>query len=70
MLLRKDRKGDGVKPCLADCLVGGVFVGLDSGSCFGWEKVVWRRQWQPIPELLPGKSHGRRSLVGCSPWGR
>ena len=22
------------------------------------------------PELLPGKSHGRRSLVGCSPWGR
>ena len=29
-----------------------------------------RRQWQPTPELLPGKSHGRRSLVGCSPWGR
>ena len=29
----------------------------------------WRRQWQPIPVLLPGKSHGRRSLVGCSPWG-
>ena len=25
-----------------------------------------RRQWQPTPELLPGKSHGRRSLVGCS----
>ena len=29
-----------------------------------------RRHWQPIPVLLPGKSHGRRSLVGCSPWGR
>ena len=29
----------------------------------------WRRQWQPIPVLLPGKSHGWRSLVGCSPWG-
>ena len=28
-----------------------------------------RRQWHPIPVLLPGKSHGRRSLVGCSPWG-
>ena len=28
-----------------------------------------RRQWHPIPELLPGKSHGWRSLVGCSPWG-
>ena len=30
---------------------------------------VRRRQWQPTPVLLPGKSHGRRSLVGCSPWG-
>ena len=29
-----------------------------------------RRQWQPTPVLLPGKSHERRSLVGCSPWGR
>ena len=28
-----------------------------------------RRQWHPSPVLLPGKSHGRRSLVGCSPWG-
>ena len=31
---------------------------------------IRRRQWQPTPALLPGKSHGRRSLVGCSPWGR
>ena len=29
-----------------------------------------RRQWHPTPVLLPGKSHGRRSLVGFSPWGR
>ena len=28
-----------------------------------------RRRWLPTPVLLPGKSHGRRSLVGCSPWG-
>ena len=28
-----------------------------------------RRQWHPTPVLLPGESHGRRSLVGCSPWG-
>ena len=28
-----------------------------------------RRQWQPTPVLLLGKSHQRRSLVGCSPWG-
>ena len=32
--------------------------------------VIWRRQWHPTPVLLPGKSHGRRSLEGCSPWGR
>ena len=30
----------------------------------------WRKQWHPTPVLLPEKSHGRRSLVGCSPWGR
>ena len=29
-----------------------------------------RRQRHPIPVLLPGNSHGQRSLVGCSPWGR
>ena len=29
-----------------------------------------RRQWQPTPVLLPGKSHGWRSLVSCSPCGR
>ena len=28
-----------------------------------------RRQWPPTPVLLPGKSHGWRILVGCSPWG-
>ena len=28
-----------------------------------------RRQWHPTPVLLPGKSPGQRSLVGCSPWG-
>ena len=30
----------------------------------------WRRQWHPTPVLLPGNSHRRRSLVGCSLWGR
>ena len=29
-----------------------------------------RKRWHPTPVLLPGKPHGRRSLVGCSPWGR
>ena len=34
------------------------------------KRVRQRRQWHPTPVLLPGKSHGGRSLVGCSPWGR
>ena len=33
-------------------------------------KITWRRKWQPIPVLLPRESHGQRSLVGYSPWGR
>jgi len=33
------------------------------------KEIPWRRQWQATPVLLPGKSHGWRSLVGCSPWG-
>ena len=35
-----------------------------------WLWVGRRRQWHPTPVLLPGKPHGWRSLVGCSPWGR
>ena len=33
-------------------------------------KFPWRRKWQPTPVFLPGKSHGGRSPVGYSPWGR
>ena len=33
-------------------------------------RVPWRRKWQPTPVFLPGESHGQRSLVGYSPWGR
>ena len=32
------------------------------------ENLTRRRQWHPTPVLLPGKSHRRRNLVGCSPW--
>ena len=31
---------------------------------------TWRRKWQSTPALSPGKSHGQRSLIGYSPWGR
>ena len=37
-------------------------------NMFGFP-MTGRRQWHPTPVLLPGKSHGWRSLVGCSPWG-
>ena len=33
-------------------------------------KILWGRKWQLTPVFLPGKFHGQRSLVGCSPWGR
>ena len=32
--------------------------------------ILWRKAWQPTPVFLPGESHGQRSLVGYSPWGR
>ena len=42
----------------------------DPGSPGSWvRKIPWRREWQHTPVFLPGKSHGQRSLVGCSPWG-
>ena len=33
-------------------------------------KIPWRRAWQPTPVFLPGEAHGRRSLVGYSPYDR
>ena len=39
-----------------------------SSSSSSSNDYIWRRQWQPTPVLLPGKSHGWRSLVGYSPW--
>ena len=38
------------------------------GSIPGLERLHLRKKWQPTPVLLPGKSHGQRSLVGFSPW--
>ena len=41
----------------------------DAGSIPGSGKILWRRKRQPTPVFLPGKSHGRKSLAGYSPWG-
>ena len=65
-----------------DCsLPGSSIHGIFQGRVLEWGAIAThtdnsmskqsrRRQWHPTPVLLPGKSHGRRSLVGCSPWGR
>ena len=45
-------------------------MGFPSDSDGKVRKTPWRRKWQPIPVLLPGKSHEWRSLVGYGPWGR
>ena len=48
-----------------------LFQALDTRLVFKAISLnFWRRRRHPTPVLLPGKSHGRRSLVGCSPWGR
>ena len=48
---------------------------MESSDCLPWiwgalYPSIWRKQRHPTPVLLPGKSHGRRSLVTCGPWGR
>ena len=56
----------------SDCKASVYNVG-DLGSSPGFEpwvgKIPWRRKWQSTPALLPGKSHGQRSLIGYSLWG-
>jgi len=42
----------------------------DMGLINPWAwKILWRRKWQPTPVVLPGESHGQRTLVGYSSWG-
>ena len=48
--------------------MGSLRVGQDSATSLSlFTFLHWRRKWHPTPVLLPGKSHGRRNLVGCSP---
>ena len=49
--------------------MGSLRVGHDwATSLLLFTFLHWRRKWKPTPVFLPGKSHGWRSLVGCSPW--
>ena len=45
-----------------------TFIEFPSENIYVLLVSAWRRQWHPTPVLLPGKSHGQRGLVGCSPW--
>ena len=58
------------KPCESKCPSGGLCSGGNNGDIFSILHCnLQRGQWHPTPALLPGKSHGRRSLVCCSPGG-
>ena len=51
--------------------MGSWIVGHDWATSLSLFTFTHRsRKWHPTPVFLPGKSHGQRSLVGCSPWGR
>ena len=48
-----------------------LYLGLLGFRFLSFFRLPWRRrQWHPTPVFLPGRSQGRRSLVGCCPWGR
>ena len=50
--------------------IDGETVETVTDFMWGAPKSLWRRRWHPTPVLLPGKSHGGRSLVGHSPRSR
>ena len=55
---------------LSCCWIWDENFRIDSSDIYTGIYKYRRRQWHPTPVLLPGKSYGRRSLEGCSPWGR
>ena len=69
----RDHPDAGIEPSFPAslALAGGFFTTEPSGKpLLGFKQgnhKFQRRRWHPTPVLLPGKSHGRRSLVGCSP---
>ena len=65
----RDLPDPGIEPLspVSAALVGRFFTTLPIGKYY---ETIRRRRWHLTPVLLPGKSHGWRSLIGCSPWGR
>ena len=56
-------------PYLRTCLLAKMYLQSPKSRFAARSWFSQRRQWQPTPVILPGKSHGWRSLIGCSPWG-
>ena len=52
--------------CMCCCIHKSKFIFLQSRKL----NHILNLKWQPTPVFLPGESHGQRSLVGYSPWGR
>ena len=82
-LVREDREGNGTPlqySCLENPMDGGAWRAAVHGVRTSWTRLsgftftfhfhALEKEMQPTPVLLSGKSHGWRSLVGCSPWGR
>ena len=55
---------------LDTCFLRAFALAVAHAWIASWLTTLRRRRWHPTPVLLLGKSHGWRSLVGCSPWGR
>ena len=65
-----DLPAQGLYPCLLHWQADSLLLSLQGHPpCLLFVVKSGRRQWHPTPVLLPGNSHGWRSLVGCSPWG-
>ena len=54
-------------PDVSDSKESACDVEVRVDPCVG--KIPWKRKWQPSPVFLPGEFHGKRNLVGYSPWG-
>ena len=81
MMLVREGKGTPLHySCLENPMDGGAWKAAVHGVAEGRTRLseftftfhfhALERKWKPTPVLLPGKSHGQRRLVGCSPWGR
>ena len=71
MVNRWGKDGLFIKLCVTVYVLStsNVFIRISTGMGRS-RNIKQRRQWHPTPVLLPGKSHGQKSLVGCHLWGR